>query len=372
MKRLFSIIILLAVLSSFHMVYAADAAGSAEDSQVPAAKGDAGLDENTVYTLVKLQEIAAAESRQALADDINIKMKEMTVRTIHSDSDMNDSILSVTKPMAAKLELEAAQKIKLDNLKQLKTDIYKVVVGIALYHKEMELQEQKLSMAKEKLAIANAKFMNATIIQDDLDSVQYNVDSSQVKLASVKEKLNSQYLELKRLLNQPLNTSPVHISIDLKQAAFAEADLDFSLAGLYKTETALVKASGKLSIAQTAMEIAKKVYKKGDATYDSCVSDLEEASLDLAQARTVIEVKVKNKYNEMVNKRDDIELAAQYAGLIQKKLSSVQIRYDKGMISRESRLEAEEAFMESEFAKLTAIVEYNIAVEEFNSILGRQ
>ena len=354
MKRIITLLILLAFLFSFNCTYAADNS----------------FDPNKT-TVAELQEAALNNSRQALIDDVDIKKKEMAVRTVRTDTNaMSDSILSVTKPMDVQLELDSAKMTKQDHLNQLKVDVYKAAMNIQLCNKEIELQEYKVTVAQEKLTMAQARFKAATITQDVLDSAQYDVDSSNVDLTNAKEKLNSLYLELKKLLNQPLDTSAITITDELKLAAYKDVNIDTVLNSLYKSETSVVKAEGKLTIAQTAMDIAAKLYVKGNLYYDNCVIDLEEANLDLAAAKTALDVKVKNKYNDLINQLDNVELADKYAELSKKKLANAQTKYDKGTITKETYLAAKTALMDAEYAKLSSIAGFNGTKAEFDNIIG--
>jgi outer membrane protein TolC len=354
MKRIIITLILLAFLFSYTCVYAADGGFSPNQT-----------------TVAELQKTALENSRQALIDDVDIKKKEMAVRTVRADDNaMSDSILSVTKPMDVQLELDAAKMGKQDHLNQLKVDVYKAAMNIQLCNKEIELQEYKLTVAQEKLTMAKARLKAATITQDVLDSAQYDVDSSAVDLTNVKEKLNSLYLELRKLLNQPLNTSAVTITDELKLAIFKDIDVDFAINSLYKSETSVVKAAGKLTIAQTAMDIAAKLYAKDTLHYDDNAMDLEEAKLDLAAAKTALDAKVKNKYNDMVSQLDNVELANKYAELSQKKLANAQTKFDKGTITKETYLAAKITLMEAEYAKLSSIAGFNGTKAEFDNMVG--
>lgn len=367
MKKFITIILLLVTVFSLNITYAfgAETGTSAADTAAPA------FNINMEYTVAELQQIALSNSRQAAADDMDIKRKEMAVRTVRSDSrSMSDSILSVTKPLDVVLELDSAKKTKQDHLNQLKADVYKAVMNIQLCEKEITLQEQKLANAEEQLTMAKARFKASTITQDDLDSAQYNVDDRKVSLANTKEKLGSLTLELKKLLNQPLDTKPVKIKGDIKQDTFEDIDVDFQLNNLYKTETSVSKVSGKLDIAKTAMDIAQKLYNKGDLYYDNSALDLQEAEYNFNSAKTALEVKVKNAYNDMVNKQDDLELASKYTDLMTKKLDNSKIKYDKGTISKDDYMKAKEALLDAQYAELSSVVGFNGARVDFRDAIG--
>lgn len=362
MKKFITIILLLSSVFSLNITYAfgAETGASAANTALPV------FDVNMEYTLEQLQQIALSNSRQAIADDMDIKKKEMAVRTVRSDSrSMSDSILSVTKPLDVVLELDSAKKAKQDNLNQLKVDVYKAVMNIQLCEKEIQLQEQKLANAEEQLNMVKARFKASTITQDDVDSAQYNFDDSKVSLTNTQEKLGTLTLELKKLLNQPLDTKSVKIKGEIKKDTFEDVDLDFQLNNLYKTETSVYKASGKLDIAKRAMEIAQKLYNKGDLYYDNTALDLEEAEYNFSSAKTALEVKVRNTYNDMVSKLDDLELATKYTALMAKKLDNSKIKYDKGTISKDEYMRAKEALLDAQFAELSSIVGFNGARADF-------
>jgi hypothetical protein len=338
---------------------------------VPNTYAVSGFEAYREYTIGELQEIAVGNSRQALVDDVEIKKKEMAVRTVRSDINaMSDSILSVTKPMDVKLELEVAKRTRQDRLNQLKVDVYKACMNILLCSRKIEMREKKLSMAEKQLDMARARFDAAMVTRDDVDFTQYAVDSSKVDLANARDELDSLHLELKKLLNLELDASPIKIAGEIKQDDMIKADTDMILDRLYETETSVFRAAGKLEIARTAMGIAAKLYREGDLYYDNAVLDLEEAELDYSAAKTALEAKVKNAYNDMANRVDGLELAKKYTELTAKKLESVKIKYEKGTVSMEDYIKAEEALLDAELAGLSAIIEYNAARAVFVNISG--
>jgi outer membrane protein TolC len=289
---------------------------------------------------------------------------------MHSDIQaMSDEILIVTRPMDLKLQLDVAQRTKQDHFNQLKVDVYKASLNILLCEKEIATQEQKLATAEEELKMATARFKAATITQNDLDSAQYSVDDKKVSLANSKEKLDSLYLEMKKLLNQPLDTVPVKISGEIKQEKFEDTDVDFQINRIYATETSVYTASGKLDIAKTAMDIAKSKYQEGILFYDNVAMDLKEAEYDLTSAKTALEVKVKNYYNTMVNDLDDLQLAGQYTDLMKKKLSNSEIMYNKGTISKDDYNKAKDALLDAELAELSSIVAFDGARADFRNVV---
>ena len=367
MKKSIAIILLLVTVFSINITYSfgADAGTSIENTTVYM------FDINKEYTISELQQIALSNSRQAIADDMDIKKKEMAVRTVRNDSrSMNDSILSVTKPLDVVLELDSAKKTKQDHLNQLNVDVYKAVMNIQLCEKEITLQEQKLANAEEQLSMANTRFKASTITQSDLDSAQYNADDKKVSLANTREKLGTLTLELKKLLNQPLDTKQIKIRGEIKQDEFEDIDVDYQLNNLFKTETSVCRASGKLDIAKTAMDIAQKLYNKGDLYYDNSALDLREAEYNFNSAKTALEVKVKNSYNDMVNMLDDLELARKYTALTVKKLDNLKIKYDKGTISKDDYMKAKEALLDAQYAELSSVVGFNGTRADFRNAIG--
>jgi hypothetical protein len=373
-KLVVSIVLIFMLLFTGAAVTAeSDAQGTDEESSAlsPQEQHVLFLDPAREYTVKELQDMAVSNSRQALVDDVDIKKKELAVRTVRSDINaMSDSILCVTKPMDVKLELEAAKRARQDRLNQLKVDVYKACMDILLCGRKIEMLEKKLSMAEKRLEMAKAKLDTDMVTRDEVDSAQYAVDSSRVDLSGAKDELGSLCLELKKLLNLPLDTTPVKIAGDIKQDSMLKADTDLILDSLYETETSVFRAAGKLEIARTAMDIASDLYREGDLYYDSAVLDLEEAELDYLAAKRELETKVKNAYNDMANRADSLELAGKYTELTARKLESIKIKYERGTVSLEDYIRAEEALLDAQFAELSAIVEYNVARAVFVNIAG--
>jgi outer membrane protein TolC len=368
MKKLILMILLSVMIFTLGIPAAAETTG---DASAASSEGSS-LIPGVAYTIAQLQEMAVKNSRQALIDDVDIKKMEMATRTVYSDTtSMSDTILSVTKPMESKLNLANAKLVKQDNLNQLKADVYKNAMNILLALKEIELQEQKLVISEDRLKMAQARYDAATVTADEVDSAEYTVESSRINLTSAKENLNSLYLDLKKLLNQSLNTDPVSISTELKQAAFKESDVNTVLSDLYKTETSVTKAAIQVDIAQTAMDIAAKHYKKGDNTYDGAVLDLEEAKLDLLTAKSSLDAKVKNQYNTVLNALDNVGLAEKYTVLTEKKLATAQTKYDKGTVNKEVLMSAQEAYLDAQFSNLTSITDFNNTKIELDNMLDR-
>lgn len=331
-----------------------------------AAAGTVLVQNTSIYTVEELWNIAAANGRQAVADDLDIKKKEMAARTVRSDSmAMSDSILSVIRPMEVALDVEVAVKVKQEHLEQLKLDVYKTAMNILLCEEEIKLKEQKLTSAREQLNSALAKLEAGTAAQDDVDTARYNADSSGLSLSGAREKLDSLYLEMRRLLNQPLSGGTIRISDRISPLPFEAADTDALYKSLCNAESSVYKAKGAFTIAGAAMDIAGKLYKKGDLYYDSAELDLKEAELEYAGAVTALEVKVKNMYNDALNRLDNLELAGMYAELASKRLDAAKAKYDSGAVSRDVYIKAGETLLDAEHARAAATVEFNGIWMEF-------
>jgi outer membrane protein TolC len=285
---------------------------------------------------------------------------------------MSDSILSVTKPVEVNLNLDVAKRTKLDNINQLKLDVYKSVLDILLVQKEIDNEAQKLVIEQDKLKTAQEKNKLGIVTKDDLNAAQYNVDSKQLDVDSAKQKLDTYYMKLKDKVNMPLDTKPVKITEALVLAPFKDVDIDYTIYNLNKTATSAYEASEMLKIAQTAMDIAAKLYKPGDVTYDDTSIDLDGAKLDFDNAQKAIEVNVKNKYNDLANMADNIELSQKYLDLTNKKLANAQLKYDKGLLDKTSLLNLKESCLDAGYANFSAIHDYNAVEIEFENLTGQK
>lgn len=357
MKRIAYIVLLLALIFTFTSV-----AGAAETS--------AGL------TLEEAQKQALANSRQAAIDDLDIKAKETALEQAKEDAGMagdtygayavlSSRISKEVTPAQAETTLAVAVRTKKDNAEQLKLNVTTVFQNIFLAQKELDNENKKLAFAKERLAMAQTRYAAKTITEDDLETAQYNVETKQLDIYNVQEKLKTLDMQLKNLLNLPLEGDMLVAAGEIKLQNLIDIDINKVVADYLETDTKTFKAAEDYKAAKKTMDLTEELLDAGDQTYDDNRTALETASRNYADAKSSRETDIRNTYNELLNLKDTADLSVKYVALASSKLDNARIRYDKGLISKDAYMSEQENYLGAEYANYKAICDFNNKKAEF-------
>jgi outer membrane protein TolC len=344
-------------------------------SAASAAGAEKGL------TIGKAQIIAVENSRQADIDDLDIKLKETELKHIKEKPNpvrlttelvtlLEYKLAEKVSPMQAELDLEVSKRIKQDNINSLRLDVYKTAMNILLAQKELDTENQKLAIAQEGYEAAKKSYELNLITENDLQTAKYNVDNKKFSVSEARERLVSASFNMRKLLNMPLSDAPIKLEDELVMAKPERVDINKAVQSAIEHDTTVYSKSGTLKIKQAALELTGEYFKEGEKKYDQCKIDADTAAIDVEDARANLEVEVRNKYNDLLNLQDKIELAEKYAVLLEKKLKISQVKYDNGVISKEEYLAEKEKYLDAEYQKYAAIHDYNIAKAEFEYLIG--
>jgi len=338
--------------------------------------------ENYLFSIDEAQKTAIENYSQTRIDDLNIKLKEDTLKHLQEDIHKlgststiegfyNNKIKTLVNPLKAEAALEVARMTKQDNIESLKLDVYKTALGLLLAGKELEKENQKLSFLEEKYKIAKAKYDANIITEAYVEDAQYALDGEKITIGGIEDKIASYSLGLKKLLNQPLDNEIVNITDTIKYVAFKNVDIDKAVQDSLQSNTNIYRLTKALEAAEKAMELTKEIFGEGDSTYDSNSYSLETARLDLEEAKVDLEVNIRNKYNNLLSLKDSVMLAQTYEGMMNKRLKAAEIRCLEGIINMESLLGEKENYLDAVYQKYLAIYDYNVAKAEFDNLISK-
>ncbi len=343
----------------------------------------------------KFQDMALKNSRQSKIDDLQIESKENALEEAEKDAKFlsssttrtqkyNNEIQKKVDPFRAKADLEYTKREKDINEENLKSEVYKKALDILIQEKEVELEKEKLKILEEKLKMAETRYNEGKITDNDLYNARFAVSSKTIDLDKAKKDLEILELEFKGLLNVDLDNSPIKVEDQLVFEPVKDINMDVDMIvlknaeGILSIDTVIEEAYEKsleffkvkkdLEAQEMIMEITKDIFEEKHPTYRDNMLALEIAQLNLENVRTSIEVQVRNKYNELKTSEENVNLAIQWEDIQKKKLEGEELKFEKGMISREQLLDAKEAYMEACYDKYTAIYNYNIIKSEFEAL----
>lgn len=326
-----------------------------------------------------LKNLALQNSKQLMIDDLDIKAKEVALEDANEDS--KSQILTGTRdqlveskskmevaPMQAEAGLELAKKSKVTNEEDLQLNIYKSTYRLLLLKKQFETEEAKTEILKERYNMAKSKYDEGKITENDLQDVKYSLDNKIIEWEKVSRSLEGANLELKVLLNLPLDDTPVNVEEELVAVKWQIINMDKAVENAIKKNPDIFKKSEELKAKEKTFEITASYYNEGMYKHDTAKTEMEIAKLALEDAKVSMEVNVKNKYNDMVTRKDKVDLAVKWEEIQKKKLEGAEIKQKKGSTSKEEVLGIKEKYLDARLATYSAICDYNIAKAEFDSM----
>ena len=231
--------------------------------------------------------------------------------------------------------------------------------------------QQKESIVEEKYGFEQAKYKANTITANDLQSSEYSVETSKLDVSSAQSDEQSLEYNFKNLLNLPFDDNKVAISGDLAYSLYADTDIDALVNQAMPKNTDIYSKTCDYNVKQKIMTLASKFFKAGDTTYDEHNYDLLMSKVDLDNAKTTLEVNVRNKYNDLLSQADKLTLSEANVKLADDNYKDAQLKYNQGMIGKEDVLTANSNFLDAQLQDYTDIHDYNILEAEFENMVGQ-
>lgn len=339
---------------------------------------------DNTYTIEEIQKLAEDNSKQKSLDELSIKEKEEEVEEVKSDgnfplyvsvrseminaeirrADINQSI--------AEVNLEVARKNKEDNITKLRSDVYKTSMEVLLLGKQYDIEKQKLDILSEEYKMSKAQYDKGKISYDDFYNMENELSNKKIDVNNILKKQRIKDLELKKLLSMPLSSNtPIKIGSDITYRGPGVLDLESILPGVLEADSSIYQADNNTKVRKKILELATKYYSVGTLYYDESDLNHKSATADLENAKLSLEVDIRNKYSDLLNAKDDVELAQSAQKLCEKKYKNVEIKYTKGLVSKQTLLEEKIKKLDAQYHLYETICSFNIIKKEFESMTGK-
>lgn len=326
-------------------------------------------------------EQALNNNRQIAIDDLNIKAKELAVKQARTNADMTGDTYGAERVLESRINkevriteaetaLEIARRSKQDNIRQLKLDTYIAFQNILLKQKEIEIEQQRLAIVKERVVMTESKLKAKTITKEDLDAAQYDLYSKTLDIERLSKDLENLDMQLKDYLNLPFESDLLTLEGTISIEPIQNININKVVADNIDSSTDVYTAKGKYEAGKRVMELTAEVFKEGDEVYNNNKADYEIVLRGYETTKRNREVSIRNTYNDVLNKKANIDLASKFDSLMLKRFESATTRYNVGQINKETYLAAKDKCLEAELNKIKVICEFNKQKAKFDSMVG--
>lgn len=334
---------------------------------------------NLIFNIEGFQKYAVENSRQVVLDDLEIKTMESALEDAIEDADfqlspgtksdkLNNGIKKEVAPLEAEANLQYAKMAKEQNVESLKLDVYKAALDKLLVEKELNAEKAKLDILSEKYSMAEVRYREGKVTENDLNDVKYALDTKKIDVQGVEKDLKIVELELKRLLSLDLDDGDLDVEEELKLSSEKNINLEKVIKEAIETNMDIYRKAENLKAKEKTMEITEKYYKEGNSTYDDNRASLELARIELEDAKISLEVEIRNKYNDLITGKDNVELAVKWQDIQKRKLDNEELKLENGLISKEALLSQKEKFLDAEYQTFAAIHNFDILKAEFEAL----
>jgi hypothetical protein len=337
------------------------------------------VDESSQLSIEKAQIIAVENSKQLQIDDYNIKSGESVLRDAKDAVGkwraystlievLNNEIRDQVAPLEAESNIEVERKVKLKDINNIKLDTYKQITDFLLLQKQLEKENQMLSILQKKYDISNSQFSIGKITESDFYDIQYNLENKKVDIENLNRDINSKEINIKSLLNMPFDDTVLIFSDELKAVEIGTIDISALVLNAIANDGSIYKSIQDVKYKDMILSLTEEHYKEGESTYDTNRVALESAKLSLENLEARLETNIRNKYNDLLNAKDSVDLADKYLLLQEKKLKNALIKFDKGILSKSNVLQQQELNIDAQYQKFAAIHAFNIIKAEFDNM----
>lgn len=340
----------------------------------------------TVFTYRSALEAAVSNSIQPELDDYNIKAKESALEDAKEEAIKGflggtpqevaeRMIIRHVVPLEAEVALEVARRQKTDNENQLKADVYQEMMRVLFAQENVALKREKLSLMEERFRIDTIQYREGLIPEADIINEELALNIEKLDLLKMETEMKSVILDMKQRLHVDLSDEN-QIAFDYKLQKIGTHyvldffDLDSAIKKALEANTEVYQKQKAVEAAEKKLEITKEHLKPGNEFYDQKEYELEAAEKAFYDAKTNLEVSIRNAHNELLTVLDAYELAYKKLELEESRLDVLKVKFDAGLISRRDMIDTEINVVSCKQEVLQAIRDFNIKNDILRHLLG--
>ena len=276
--------------------------------------------------------------------------------------------------------LQADSRIASVKLRQAKAPVdreaglYKAIQALVQLREQRKLDDKLFALTKEEAATAKTRYEAGILTEAEWKDADDAVSTALLDIEKRDLSISQATLEVRRLAGTDLDAELLQADADKivpLDTLFADAaKLPEWLATAQKVDAGYFDKSETLRFLDMKLEISKKFLTDTQNRVVELKRDREEARLALADARTGIEVDIRNKLNDRLTGSDQLTLAKKDLEMAQRRLTQAQMKKDAGLFSRSDVIPKERDVLRAEFAVTSAVAALNAKEADLRALIG--
>ncbi|NLY18668.1 MAG: TolC family protein [Clostridiaceae bacterium] len=340
----------------------------------------------TKYSYETALKAAVENSIQPALDDFNIKAKESALEQAEKEAlkgfiggtnqeIVERRIIKEVAPLEAEAALDVAKRQKLDNENKFRAEVYEEMLKFIMAKNRVENKRERIALIREKYIIDSMQYHEGLVSKADIEDAEINLSIENLELVKLETELESNILNAKQKLHVDLSDdTKIDFEYELNkigsQYVISSFNLEKAIEKAINRSTEIYQRQRAVDIARMKFDITKEHLKPGNDYYDQKEYELEYAKKSLYDARTNLEVSIRNAYNELLTSLDALDLAQKRLELEESRLKTLETKKDAGILSRRDMIDSEIAVLGRKLAVQEAILNFNINHDRLRNLLG--
>jgi outer membrane protein TolC len=304
--------------------------------------------------------------------DINARLVNRTVGDIPYD--FIESLSQAQQKYITEAKAEMAKVINALALKlaesQTKVGAQKMYYDLLHAEAELELKKQSLNRAQAQLKVAQAAFEVGTKAKTDILQAEMGVAGAQAALVQAQNNLEISRMKLNEFLGVDLQKQ-----WDLVEDNKVLSPIDLTLE--QATEQAL-KQRVEIAMKQEEVKLKELEFKlisdySAASTYQGRISrnEIDKAKLALEDEKRKVSMNVAEAYYQLNAAKQAVEFQKKAKEAAAESYRLTNLRFENGLATTLEVIQAEEELSDREKQYQAAIHNYNLAVVNFETALGK-
>lgn len=336
----------------------------------------AGVEELTLEKAVQQALDTNATLATARLDAKNADINQ--ILSYKSSADMpSDMIESLDAAKAKYISNAQGEMTKKLNALQVNATESKIKLGAqqAYYNlifalDDLELKKQSLSRAQTQLKVAKAAFDVGTKAKTDVLQAEMGLAGAQANLTSAQNAVEVARMDLNDFLGVDLTKQWKVVSVN-KQTTPIKMTLDQAVAEALTKRIEMTKVQEELKLAELNVKLIEEY--SALSTYQGRVArnNVEKAKLAIEEQKRTITKEVSQAYLNLNAALEAINYQKKAKDSAAESYRLTNLRFENGLATTLEVIQAEEELSSRENQYQKAVLQYNLAVVNFETALGK-
>lgn len=251
----------------------------------------------------------------------------------------------------------------------LEAKVKEMYFGLLQAQDLMKINEENLEVVEKLYSDAKTKFDLGMVPKQDTLKAEYNYLKAQTDYKAAVNTYKKAKMGFNIFMNYDV-MQEIQLTDELKDVEIQDIEIADAISQALINRNEVIGAKYQNDLQKLLMEKIEVRYPYNSGTYIEQKALYEEAVYDYESVFNAIEMDTRSKYLDMIEKKQAIEAGRKSVESAQEGLRLVQLTYDAGMSVLTDVQEIQTMVLQSKLALSKAILDYNLAVEEFNDAMG--